>query len=217
MKKRILSILIAALMLISLLPTAAFAAETTYSVELYNLGGYVRDESYTTVAQYQVNKTSASEGDTVTISMISFNIGWIVDTVTVTNKSTEQEVAVTDMGSNKYTFTMPASDVSIRVKCVRTPLDVISNTTENGTYTVPAKVSPKTTATIYANPASGYSVDTVTVTGNTSGNSVDVSYIGNDSYTFKMPEEPVTVTVTFGDPKYHVWVGGTQITAARRL
>ena len=68
--------------------------------------------------------------------------------------------------------------------------------------------------TIYANPANGYSVDTVTVTGNTSGNSVDISYIGNDTYTFKMPEEPVTVTVTFGDPKYHVWVGGTQITAA---
>ena len=215
MKKRILSVLITLVMLISLVTVMSVSASaaTTYSVGLYNWGGY-QYEGGSAIAQYQADKSSASEGDTVTIYMRSLNTGWTVDTVTVTNKSTEQEVAVTDIGGNKYTFTMPASEVSVRVKCVRAPLDVISNTTENGTYTVPAKVSPQTTATIYANPANGYSVDTVTVTGNTSGNSVDVSYIGNDSYTFKMPDESVTVNVTFGDLRYHVWVGGTQITAA---
>ena len=193
MKKRILSVLITVVMLIGLVTVIGISASaaTTYNVGLYDWGGY-QYEGGSAIARYQVDKSSASEGDTVTISVGSISSGWIVGTVTVTNKSTEQEVAVTDIGSNKYTFTMPASDVSVRVKCVRTPLDVISNTTENGTYTVPAKVSPKTTATIYANPASGYSVDTVTVTGNTSGNSVVVSYIGNDSYIFKMPDEPVT-------------------------
>lgn len=67
--------------------------------------------------------------------------------------------------------------------------------TTNGSFTVSqATANQGDDITITANPDSGFVVDTVTVTGSSN---VDVVAGSNNTYTFTMPAENVTVSVTF--------------------
>ena len=60
-----------------------------------------------------VSPRSADKGDTVTIT-VKPDDGYELDTLTVTD-SKGKEVALTDKGNGKYTFTMPGSNVKIEV------------------------------------------------------------------------------------------------------
>ena len=60
-----------------------------------------------------VSPRSAEKGDTVTIT-VKPDDGYELDTLTVTD-SKGKEVALTDKGNGKYTFTMPGSNVKIEV------------------------------------------------------------------------------------------------------
>ena len=59
-----------------------------------------------------VSPKSASKGTTVTIS-VTADEGYVLDTLTVTDKD-GKTVTLTDKGSGKYTFTMPASKVTVK-------------------------------------------------------------------------------------------------------
>ena len=68
--------------------------------------------------------------------------------------------------------------------------------TTNGTFEVSKeKARENVTVTITATPAAGYVVDTVTVTG--ASGKVETTKVDSKTYTFSMPAEAVTVTVTF--------------------
>lgn len=59
----------------------------------------------------KVTPTSASKGDTVTIT-VTPDSGYELDELTVTDRN-GKEIALTDKGDGKYTFTMPASKVTV--------------------------------------------------------------------------------------------------------
>ncbi|MBO4813866.1 MAG: BspA family leucine-rich repeat surface protein [Muribaculaceae bacterium] len=69
----------------------------------------------------------------------------------------------------------------------------------DGTVQVPEIGFPGTTITIIPAPGQFSTLSSVTVTGNASGNEINVTADGSN-YTFTMPGESVTVTVTFFTP-----------------
>ncbi len=69
----------------------------------------------------------------------------------------------------------------------------------DGTADVPQIGFPGTTITVTPAPGQFSDLANVAVTGDVSGNTVDVTAAGG-AYTFTMPGEPVTVTVTFATP-----------------
>ena len=69
-----------------------------------------------------------------------------------------------------------------------------------GTVQIPEIGFPGTTITVVPEPDQFSTFSSITVTGNVSGNEVEVTANGG-RYTFTMPEEPVTVTVTFVTPE----------------
>ena len=85
-----------------------------------------------------------------------------------------------------------AVNVAIKFPAAATYYTISKASTTNGSFTV-----NKTTATagtnieVTATPNRGYQVDTVTATGAT------VNTLGNNKYSFTMPSQAVTVTVTF--------------------
>ena len=66
----------------------------------------------------KVSPTSASKGSTVTITVTPDN-GYELDNLTVTDKD-GKVVSLTDKGDGKYTFTMPASKVTVKASFVET-------------------------------------------------------------------------------------------------
>ena len=69
-----------------------------------------------------------------------------------------------------------------------------------GSVQVPEIGFPGTTITVVPEPDQFSTFSSITVTGNVSGNEIEVTANGG-RYTFTMPEEPVTVTVTFVTPE----------------
>ena len=60
-----------------------------------------------------VSPKNASKGDTVTVTVKS-DSGYVLETISVTDKN-GNDLKLTDKGNGKYTFTMPASKVEIKV------------------------------------------------------------------------------------------------------
>ena len=60
-----------------------------------------------------VSPKNASAGSTVTIT-VKLDSGYVLETISVTDKN-GKELKLTDKGNGKYTFTMPASKVEIKV------------------------------------------------------------------------------------------------------
>ena len=77
------------------------------------------------------------------------------------------------------------------------PITLVSS--GDGEVTVPERAFPNHTVTITADPAPFCTIGSVTVTGDNSGNNVEVT-AADGNYTFVMPGEPVTVNVVFNVP-----------------
>ena len=63
-----------------------------------------------------VDRDTASRGTTVTVTAEA-DTGYTIGGVTVTDKN-EEQISVTDKGNGKFTFTMPASRVTVKVNFV---------------------------------------------------------------------------------------------------
>ena len=81
-------------------------ADTRYDVD-------VKDAANGTV---KASSTGASEGATVTLT-VTADEGYTLDKLTVTDKN-DKEVKLTNKGDGKYTFTMPASDVTVEASFI---------------------------------------------------------------------------------------------------
>lgn len=156
-----------------------------------------------------VTPTSAKSGTKVTITATP-NDGYKVDSVTVKDNS-GNSVSVTDNGDGTYTFTMTNGPVTVSATFTSiggngggggsTPSNpgyqITVPTTSNGTVTVtPTSAKSGTKVTITATPNDGYKVGSVTVR-DASGNTMIVTSLDNNQYSFTMPNGKVTVDVTF--------------------
>ena len=153
--------------------TVNLAANSTYTFKLYS--------------SYSGKSYGANDTFSATKSEYYFN----------TNTSTNATLKTSAAGT--YTFTLKREDqgdgainVGIKFPSAATYYTISKASTTNGSFTV-----NKTTATagtnieVTATPNRGYQVDTVTATGAT------VNTLGNNKYSFTMPSQAVTVTVTF--------------------
>ena len=93
---------------------------------------------------------------------------------------------------------MNATDLNTYEPTVPTPHDITIANTANGTVdTSLSNASAGAVITITATPNSGYGVSGVAVTG--PNGTVAVTRVDANTYTFVMPDGPVTVSVTFGN------------------
>ena len=145
----------------------------------------VNDSEHGTVT---ATPTQAEAGTTITVSAIPEE-GYVLESITITGA----QVTVNDDG----TFTMPAADVTVTAAFTKIESDepedypITVTDPENGTASAPAKGKPGDTVTVTTEPDEGYVLDQITVI---DGNGQPVTVTDGQ---FTMPENGVTVTVTF--------------------
>ena len=147
---------------------------------------------------YSADKTSALSGENVTINFSSINTGYTA-VVSCRYYSGSTVVPVTKVSETQFTFTMPASDVSVSVRFIA-PYSITINSVTNGTVS-----SNMSSADVYdevrltVTPSAGYAIGDVVVT-DSDGDAVSGSFQTTDDgerYCFEMPASDVTVSVTF--------------------
>ena len=142
--------------------------------------------------------TTAQVDDTVTLE-VKPSSGYVLDGDLTVKNASDQIVPVTAAGTNTYTFTMPASKVTVTAAFKTAPVTAYNINITNGTggsvtaaigstAVTTAKASEQVTLTVSAD--SGYELDKLTV----GGSAVTVS---GGKYTFTMPAADVAVNVTF--------------------
>ncbi len=141
----------------------------------------------------------AAAGETVTVTLAP-DEGYKADGVTVTDAN-GNTVAVTDNGDGTYTFTMPASAVTVTPSFIpdnetTNPVNLPENTANGTVQASTEEAAPGETVTLILAPEEGYQVDSVSVT-DADGNPVKLTNNGDGTYTFIVPESAVTVNATF--------------------
>lgn len=118
----------------------AASAEYSLTVQVYS-GGSSYDPTYTVSTNsaengsLSVSPRNASKGTTVTIT-VTPDEGYELDELIVTDRS-GNELKLTDKGNGKYTFTMPASKVTVAASFVEieaTPLINFTDVTADAYY-----------------------------------------------------------------------------------
>ena len=136
----------------------------------------------------------ATAGETVTVEVYPSE-NYELDTLTVTDAD-YNDVTVTKVEGkeNTYTFTMPASDVSVMPTFKKIEYTItIDENIANGTVTADRETAAYgDTVTLTVEADAKYELDTLTVTYG-DGNAVTV----NNDNTFTMPASAVTVTAAF--------------------
>ncbi len=114
---------------------------------------------------------------------------------------------VTDLhfDGTTYTFTMPASDVTITASWDEMMYNVVADAVGNGSVSVdPTSAHAGSEITVTTSTEDGYGCDVTAEDAN--GNPVTVTQTGDNTYTFNMPAADVTVTATFTANEYSVSV-----------
>lgn len=144
-----------------------------------------------------VNPTSAAENATITLT-VTPDAGYELDALTINDGA----ITATKGTDGNYTFTMPASDVTVNATFKKINYTITVNPSENGSVTVTAPATATATmddsVTLTVTPNTGYQIGTVTVKDGL-GNTVDFTETGvaSGTYKFTMPASDVTVTATF--------------------
>ncbi|MCQ2355281.1 MAG: choice-of-anchor J domain-containing protein, partial [Clostridia bacterium] len=106
MKKRILAVLLAATMLLSLVPMTVFATGTAYTIT----NGTPESAKETNHGYIAIDKTSAAEDETVTLT-VAPSAGYQLKAGSP--KVNDGAVTITCKGIGKYEFTMPKAAVAV--------------------------------------------------------------------------------------------------------
>jgi len=148
-----------------------------------------------------ITQITAHYGDTVTLTAIvpfgqsasEYNYSWQCESGGVVIANSTSRIA---------TFQMPAAPVVILCTVTRKNYAITATNCSTNVASAAAGARVEITGT----PAVGYHLDTLTVTGATSGNTIEVTAAQNQSYaaTFVMPSEPVEVVATYAKTVYNI-------------
>lgn len=139
--------------------------------------------------------------------------GYALESLVVTYEDGKQTLMLTGVSENKFTFTMPADAVT--VTAIFTEVTYTAKLTKKGEgdvtlntyFTGTMNADYLDTVTVNANPAEGWHLVSITVTGDAATGNVAVSPAidpaGGD-YTFTMPNCNVTVAVVFEKNDYTI-------------
>lgn len=157
---------------------------------------------------YLIKKGTVSEGGTISIDKTGANVG---ETITVTATPSEfyevgtvtvSGATVTNAGGGKFTFVMPASDVTVNATFTAKSYTITKGAADNGAISVNSTAAYKSTVSFTVTANNGYAVKSVSVV-DAAGTAVSVS--GKDGkYSFTMPGSNVTVSATMEKAAYTV-------------
>ncbi len=164
----------------------AVSVATTY--QSFTISGIVGDGG-----AMSVSKQSATPGETITVTATP-NGGYKANTPTATG------ITFTAAGTNIWTFTMPAANVTINQTFTKLSYDVIVNAGAGGTaVSNKAQASGGDTVTITCTPNSGYKANTPTASG------ITFTAAGTNKWTFTMPTGGrVAISCTFSKIDYTI-------------
>ena len=131
------------------------------------------------------NVSTAASGATVTVTCTP-STGYSANTPTASG------ITFTSAGTNKWSFTMPSTNVSISCTFSKISYNVSKTQGTGGTGTL-SKTGANygDTITVTASPSAGYTANTPTATG------ITFTSAGTNKWTFTMPAAAVTVAFTF--------------------
>ena len=148
---------------------------------------------------------TAQMGDVVQVHVAPAT-GYQLKKLTVTYASGEKSCALTQVGSNEYTFTMPAEGVTVTAEFETVSYYVTASINGNGKFTLNEDYTYMTqsryldTVTVNVMPDAGWRVQSVVANDGT----VAVTDEGNGKYTFTMPHKNVNVVITLEKIPYTV-------------
>ena len=167
-------------------------ANGTNVVMEYDYDTYNVSVSAGTGGSASASASSATPGTTVTITCTP-NTGYSANTPTASG------ITFTSLGNNKWSFTMPASAVTVSCTFSKISYNVTVSAGTGGTAS-----SNKSTAqigdtvTITCSPSTGYKANTPTASG------ITFTSAGTNKWSFTMPAAGVTVSCTFSKIAYTV-------------
>ena len=139
----------------------------------------------------EANPTSAIAGTTISLN-ITPNQNYEVDVVGVKDAD-NKDVALTE---NNSKFVMPNGNVTVTVSFKAKAIGMTVNDIANGKAEIrPMSAVAGETVTLTVTPDEGYRLDTVSVTAG--GKEIELTEVGLNTYTFKMPNEAPSVNAAF--------------------
>ena len=212
MTKRILSFLLAFMLMLSMLPTQAMAAGEQYTVQIACLDMYGTPAGSGTLVDKKPTASvsgmtyyTVTAGEELELSY-TLNSGYVVKSITCYQDTWEQEDV--PMANNK--FTMPANNVIISIVATQGEASYGLHSYPYGTHGLPqpqGQVSfPSTakygeTVTVSVTPDAGYYVTAMSLhayDGDTFQGPAPVISVNGNVGTFTMPDENVYVKVDMG-------------------
>lgn len=171
------------------MPDGDVQVSVTFTEKTYNV-----NKGPETNGTFNVSPASAKMGETITVEPTASK-GYKISEVSYTD-TTSHTIRIGDDG--KYTFAMPASDVTVNVTFAPQVFAIETTSPQNGSLTVAPGTSAEfgATVTVTAEPTTGYQLSKITVT-KTGESSVIVAEITTASGSFTMPAFPVTITAEF--------------------
>lgn len=176
------------------------ACDLTYTVD-YEKCDFsittVYDAKQGTVTTAPANIAQLDDIVTVTVEP---KPGYRLASLTATYAGGEKSLVLTELGENRYTFTMPAAAVTVTALfeevnyTVTLTVDGEATTALNGFDTVNIGVDYLDTVTVSVTPAAGWELTAITVDGGKITVNEEIKKSGGD-YTFTMPEHDVAVEV----------------------
>lgn len=176
------------------------ACDLTYTVD-YEKCDFsittVYDAKQGTVTTAPANIAQLDDIVTVTVEP---KPGYRLASLTATYAGGEKSLVLTEIGKNRYTFTMPAAAVTVTALfeevnyTVTLTVDGEATTALNGFDTVNIGVDYLDTVTVSVTPAAGWELTAITVDGGKITVNEEIKQSGGD-YTFTMPEHDVAVEV----------------------
>lgn len=176
------------------------ACDLTYTVDYEKCDFSVTtvfDAEQGTVTTAPANIAQLDDIVTVTVEP---KPGYRLASLTATYADGEKSLVLTEIGENRYTFTMPAAAVTVTALfeevnyTVTLTVDGEATTALNGFDTVNIGVDYLDTVTVSVTPAAGWELTAITVDGGKITVNEEIKQSGGD-YTFTMPEHDVAVEV----------------------
>ena len=138
------------------------------------------------------NVSSAASGATVTITCTP-NTGYSANTPTASG------ITFTSAGTNKWSFTMPSTAVTVSCTFSKVNYNVTASAGTGGTASSNKSTAQMgDTVTITCTPGTGYSANTPTASG------ITFTSAGTNKWSFTMPASAVTVSCTFSKINYTI-------------
>ncbi len=143
----------------------------------------------------------ADKGDEVELT-VKPDKGYEIDKVSVVRTTSNKALEVIKNKDGTYSFIMPDAKVTVSATFKKaasvTYAVTVDSAVKNGTIKTSATTAESgNKITVTLTPATGYSVGQLTVTKGTAKTAVSTTKVTNDTYTFTMPAEKVTVSATF--------------------